>query len=146
MKPTLQTKSVSAKNIDRKWHLVDVKNEILGRAATQITRKLTGKDKRNFAPNLDGGDYVVVLNARFVKVTGGKALDKVYTRYSGYPGGLRKERFADLLVRRPQDIITRAVSGMLPKNKLRDRRIKRLFVYADDKHPHRDKFEETTKS
>ena len=102
---------------------------------------MQGKHKRDFSPNLDSGDYVVVINAKKAKVSGKKAKSKVYTRYSGYPGGLKKETFSGLIERRPEEVVKHAVSGMLPKNKLRDKRLARLYVFGDEKHKFSDKFE-----
>lgn len=117
-----------------KWHLVDARGQILGRLATQISRKLTGKDKPSFTPNLDDGDEVVVINAAQIKVTGKKLTDKFYYRHSGYPGGFRAESLGKLLQRRPEEVIRRAVWGMLPTNKHRKKRIARLHVFAGEEH------------
>ena len=135
-----KTKSTKAKDIKREWYLVDVKEKILGRLATKVARLLIGKAKPYFVPYLDCGDFVVVINAKKVRVTGKKEEQKIYTRYSGYPGGLKKETLGHLRERKPEEIIRRAVSGMLPKNKLRKQRLKRLFVYAAGKHPYDKKF------
>ena len=142
-KLTEQTKSVKESEIQRDWHLVDVKGKVLGRVATQIATLLQGKHKVNYVPYLDVGDYVVVINAKHVKVTGKKAKQKVYTRYSGYPGGLKKETFEQLMQRNPAKVIEHAVSGMLPKNKHRKRRLRRLFVFEGEEHPYSDKFEKS---
>ncbi|MCR4263441.1 MAG: 50S ribosomal protein L13 [Candidatus Roizmanbacteria bacterium] len=125
--------------IQRTWHLVDVADKIIGREATGIANLLRGKNKSYFVSHMDCGDFVVVINAQQVKSTGRKEDQKVYTRYSGYPGGLRKETLGELRARKPEDIIRHAVSGMLPKNKLRDQWLSRLFIYADEKHPYSDK-------
>lgn len=130
------TKPTKAKDIKRAWHLIDAKGKILGRLATKVAHLLIGKDKPYFVPHLDCGDFVVVINAKEIEVTGKKENQKIYTRYSGYPGGLRKETLRHLRERNPQEIIRRAVSGMLPKNKLRKKRLKRLFVFAEEKHPY----------
>lgn len=134
------TKPTKVKNIVRAWHQIDVNGEILGRNATKIAGLLMGKGKSYFAKNLDCGDYVVVTNAKTVKVTGHKELQKVYTRYSGYPGGLHSARLEEVRAKKPTEIVRHAVSGMLPKNKLRDQFLKRLYIYADDKHPYGEKF------
>ena len=134
------TKPTKVKNIVRAWHKIDVNDEILGRNATKIAGLLMGKGKSYFAKNLDCGDYVVVTNAKTVKVTGHKELQKVYTRYSGYPGGLHSARLEEVRAKKPTEIVRHAVSGMLPKNKLRDQFLKRLYIYADDKHPYTEKF------
>lgn len=134
------TKPTKVSDIERSWHLVDVKGKILGRTASAIAQILIGKSKPYFAKNLDCGDYVVVINAQDVKVTGKKEKDKVYTRYSGFPGGLRKITLSETRATRPQDIITHAVSGMLPKNKLRASMLKRLYVFKNEEHKFGDKF------
>ncbi|MBI4009543.1 50S ribosomal protein L13 [Candidatus Roizmanbacteria bacterium] len=137
---TQSTKPVKEKEIKRSWHLVDMKGEVLGRAVPRISKFLQGKHKRNYVAYLDFGDYVIVINASKVMVTGKKSGDKIYTRYSGFPGGLKKITFGGLLEKKPSEIIRHAVSGMLPKNKHRDRRLARLFVFPDENHPYKDKF------
>ncbi len=137
---TRSTKPLRKEDVKRDWHLVDVSNQILGRTATRVAQLLQGKHKRDFSPNIDSGDYVVVINAKRAKLSGKKAKSKVYTSYSGYPGGLKKETFAKLIERRPEETIRHAVSGMLPKNKLRDRRLARLYIFANEKHRFSDKF------
>lgn len=136
------TKPVSGKNMKRNWHLVDLKGKILGRSANEIAKLLQGKHKTDYVSYLDMGDYVVVVNAKSVAVSGKKAEQKTYTYYSGYPGGLREVPFKTLLEKKPQEIITKAVVGKLPKNKLRDRRMTRLYVYPDEQHPYADKFKD----
>ena len=135
----MTTRSTKAKDIKRSWHLIDAKEKILGRLAVKIARFLIGKEKPYFVSYLDCGDFVVIINAKKIKVTGKKEEQKIYTRYSGYPGGLKKETLKHLRERKPEEIIRRAVSGMLPKNKLRKQRLKRLYVYADEKHPYKNK-------
>lgn len=139
MQTTQATKPVSAKVIEVKTHLIDVKGRILGRVANEIAHLLQGKHKTNYVPYLDMGDSVVVINAKHVLVTGNKRDDKIYTNYSGYPGGLTSTTFKKLLERRPDEIIRHAVSGMLPKNKLRDRRLAKLHIYGEAEHPHGNK-------
>lgn len=134
------TDATKAKDIRRAWHLIDVKGEILGRIATKIVPLLMGKGKPYYVPYIDCGDYVVVINATGVAVTGKKAKQKLYMRYSGYPGGLKKKTFVQVLVEDPTRIVKEAVSGMLPQNKLRDSMLKRLYVFAEEKHPYEDKF------
>lgn len=134
------TKPTKTKEIVRSWHLIDAHDAILGRTATKIAEILMGKSKPYFAKNLDCGDYVVVTNALTVKVTGHKELQKVYTRYSGYPGGLKSARLEEVRAKKPTEIVRHAVSGMLPKNKLREQMLKRLYIYADDKHEYTDRF------
>src|SRR3989344_1137136 len=136
---TQSTKSVKEKEIKRNWHLIDVKGKILGRIVPEIAKLLQGKQKLNYVTYLDQGDNVVVTNARYVKLTGKKAQTKFYTRYSGYPGGLKRISFAELLIKNPAEVIRHAVSGMLPKNKLRDKRLTRLHVYPEDKYRYQDK-------
>lgn len=134
------TKPTKASDIKRNWHLVDVKDQVLGRQAVGIAHKLMGKGKPYFANNMDCGDYVVVINAKDVTVTGRKELLKKYTNYSGYPGGLRTRTLKEVKAQNPSEIITHAVSGMLPKNKLRAQMLKRLYVFADGDHKYNDKF------
>lgn len=135
-----KTEPTKAKDIVRSWHLVDVKNKVLGRIATDIALKLTGKNKPYFVRNLDCGDYIVVINAAHVAVTGKKEKEKLYGKYSGYPGGLKQKQLWQVRVEKPVEIIRHAVFGMLPKNKLRDRMITRLYVYSEAEHPYKDKF------
>lgn len=137
----MTTKSLKAKEITRSWHAVDAKNQVLGRVASQVAQLLIGKNKPYFAPNLDCGDYVVVTNASSIKVTGNKSNDKLYYRHSGYPGALKETSFKDKLAKDPTKVIELAVKGMLPKNKLRDPRLRRLKVFAKDIHPYQDKLE-----
>lgn len=133
------TKPTKAKEITRCWHLVDVKDKVLGRIATDIAHKLMGKAKPVFVKNLDCGDYVVVVNSKDVQVTGKKEKEKMYGRYSGYPGGLKKKPLWHMRRENPNELIRHAVLGMLPKNKLRDRLMTRLYVYPDAQHPYKDK-------
>ena len=128
-KLTQTTKSIKASDIKREWHLVDAKNKVLGRLTPQIALWLQGKHKANYAPYLDIGDNVVVINAQSVQITGKKDETKVYTRYTGYPGGLRSINFTNLMKQDPRKVIEHAVSGMLPKNKHRQQRLTRLFIF-----------------
>lgn len=128
----MSTNSLSAKNIKREWHRIDASGKILGRLATEVAVILMGKKKPEFVPYLDTGDFVVVTNASLVKVTGKKAQDKVYTRHSGYPGGLKQETFDKLIERRPEYIIEHAVAGMLPGGKLGKKMIKKLKVFSGE--------------
>ncbi|MDH7476432.1 MAG: 50S ribosomal protein L13 [Microgenomates group bacterium] len=139
-KLNLITKPIKEKEVVRDWHLIDVKGKILGRVVPQIAIWLQGKHKSNYVPYLDMGDYVVVINAQKIAVTGKKSKNKIYTYYSGYPGGLKKIFFEKMIQEKPQEIIRHAVSGMLPKNKLRDTRLTRLFVFPDERHPYQEKF------
>jgi len=125
--------------VTRSWHLLDAKDQVLGRLSTNIASKLIGKHKTYFIGHVDCGDYVVVINADKIKVTGNKLNQKKYYRHSGYPGALKTEKLKDLLNRKPTQVIEHSVKGMLPKNKLQDPRLKRLKVFADDKHPYQDK-------
>ena len=135
------TQPTKTAEIVRNWHLVDVKGKILGREATAIAQMLIGKSKPYFAKNLDCGDFVVVINAKEVKVSGNKEEDKIYTRYSGYPGGLHKTTVRRMRAEKPEKIITHAVSGMLPKNKLRASMLTRLYVFSGNEHKYQDKFQ-----
>lgn len=128
------TKPTTSKQIARTWHLIDAKDKILGRVAVEIAAALIGKSKPYFVRNLDCGDYVVVINAQSVKVTGRKEKEKLYTRYSGYPGGLKTKALWQMRIENPVEVIRRAVMGMLPKNKLRARMITRLHVFSGEKH------------
>lgn len=136
----MRTKATKASEIKRSWHLIDAKDQILGRLATKIAHLLMGKDKPYFVSYLDCGDYIVVTNAAKIRVTGKKAKQKIYYRHSGYPGGFREINFAKQMEKDPSQIIRHAVSGMLPKNKLRDKRLARLKIFVNDKHPYKDKF------
>jgi len=135
-----QTKSTKISELKREWHLIDVKNKILGRVSSDIALLLMGKAKSNFVRNLDLGDYVVVINAKSVKVTGKKETDKNYYRHSGFPGGFKSETLQELRERRPTEIVTRAVSGMLPQNRLKKQMLKRLYVFEGQEHNYMDKF------
>jgi len=123
--------------IIRKYHLFDAKKKTLGRLATQIATVLRGKNKVDFTPHIDGGDIVVIINSDQLGVTGEKMEKKMYHYYSGYPGGMREMRLKDKMERDSRKVIEEAVYGMLPKNKLRDKMMKRLKVYKDDKHEHK---------
>ncbi len=131
-----KTYAQKAADVSRKWYIVDVRDQTLGRAATVIARYLTGKHKPTFTPNTDGGDFVVVINAAHVAVTGNKESQKTYYRHTGYPGGIKQRTLAEQRVIKPEDIIISAVRGMLPKNKLSPGRLKRLKVYAGSEHSH----------
>ncbi len=130
----MSTNSLSHKDIKRAWHLIDAKNQTLGRLSTQIARLLMGKNKPEFVTYLDNGDHVVVINAKDIKVTGKKETQKVYFRHSGYPGGARSETLAKLRIRKPEEIVIHAVSGMVPKTKLGKKMIKKLHVFASSNH------------
>jgi len=129
--------------VERKWHLMDAQDQILGKLAVEIAKKLLGKDKPTFTSHVDGGDFVVVVNASKVKVTRGKENKKMYYRHSQYMGGLREETFAQVMEINPARVIELAVKNMLPKNKLRDDRMARLKVYADAEHKHQSQLTNT---
>ena len=122
--------------IVKKWNLVDAEGKILGRLASKIAQILSGKNKPIYTPHLDVGDFVVVINAQKVKVTGGKEEKKIYYHHTGYPGGIKGIVYEDLLKKKPEMIIREAVKGMLPKSKLGRKMFKKLKVYAGEKHPH----------
>lgn len=123
-------------DVTRDWHLVDAKGQVLGRLATQIATKLIGKHKRDYTPNVDGGDYVVVVNAADIAVTGKKMSDKIYYSHTGFPGGLKSKTLGEMMRDFPERVIEKAVYNMLPKNKLRSGRMTRLKVYAGEDHQH----------
>lgn len=126
----MSTNKLSAKNIKREKYVIDASGKILGRLATEVATILMGKKKPAYVPYLDTGDFVVVTNASKIKVTGKKMKDKIYTRHSGYPGGLKVETFDKMIARKPEYIIEHAVSGMLPHNRLGRKMIKKLKVFA----------------
>lgn len=128
----MSTNVLSAKDIKRETHTIDASGKILGRLATEVATILMGKNKPQFVPYLDTGDFVVVTNASKVKVTGKKSKDKVYTRHSGYPGGLKTETFDKMINRKPEYIIEHAVKGMLPHNRLGREMIKKLKVFVKE--------------
>jgi large subunit ribosomal protein L13 len=134
------TTSTKISQITRDWYYFDVKDKILGRVATEIAHALIGKSKPYFVYNLDCGNNVVVVNAKYVKVTGKKEKEKLYSKYSGYPGGLKQKPLWRVREENPTEIIKSAVLGMLPKNKLRDRLKTRLFIFPEADHPYKDKF------
>ncbi len=132
----MRTYSPRASEITRAWHVVDAEGMVLGRLCTEVARVLRGKHKPTFAPHMDTGDHVVVINADKVVMTKGKAESSLVYRHSGYPGGLRSESYANLLDRKPADAIRMSVRGMLPKGPLGRQQIKKLKVYAGPDHPH----------
>jgi len=132
----VKTYAIKASEVERDWWVVDAAGANLGRLASEIAKVLRGKHKPVFTPSMDVGDFVIVVNADKVAVTGKKMLDKKYYRYSLYPGGLRERTLAEMLERFPERVITYAVRGMLPKNRLGRKLIKKLKVYAGDTHPH----------
>jgi len=122
--------------IKRSWYLVDAEGKVLGRLASKIAKILSGKNKPIYTPHLDVGDFVVVINAKKVRVTGNKEEKKVYYRHSGYSGGLKSQTYEELLEKNPRKIIREAVKGMLPKNRLGRKMIKKLKIYSYSEHPH----------
>lgn len=139
---TIQAKPAEVK---RAWHLVDAKGKILGKVAVDVAGKLIGKHKVSFTPHVDSGDYVVVINAKDVAVTGKKATDKMYYSHSGIPGGFAELTFAQVVAKDPGYVITHAVKGMIPKNKQQARRMARLKVFAGSEHTFMDKFKAESK-
>ena len=132
----MKTYSAKTDEVDQAWLLVDAEGQTLGRMATEIAVRLRGKHKPEFTSHIDTGDFVVVVNAEKVQVTGNKAKDKIYHAHSGYPGGLKSISFEKLIVRAPERVIQNAVKGMLPKNALGRAMFKKLKVYAGSEHPH----------
>ena len=132
----MQTYSAKTGEITREWYLVDAEGKTLGRLATQIADRLRGKGKPQFTPHVDTGDFVVVVNAEKVHVTGNKLDGKLYYRHSGYPGGLRVRTLREQLDRRPNEVLRKAVWGMLPHTKLGRRQITKLKIYSGPEHPH----------
>ena len=134
------TQPTKREQIKRDWHLIDLKDQTLGRIATKIALLLMGKRKPYFVRNLDCGDFVVLINAKKVKVTGKKEEKKAYARHSGYPGGFKSETLRELRSRKPEGIIMHAVKGMLPDNRLKDKMLARLFIFPEVEHIYQDKF------
>ena len=133
---SMSTYTPKASEIVREWHVVDAEGMILGRLCTEVARVLRGKHKPTFAPHMDSGDHVVIINADKIVLTSGKAESRLIHNYSGYPGGLKSETFASLLNRRPDEAIRGSVRGMLPKGPLGRQMIKKLKVYTGAEHPH----------
>jgi large subunit ribosomal protein L13 len=132
----MRTYSPKASEITREWHVVDAKGLVLGRMCTEVARLLRGKHKPTFAPHLDTGDHVIVVNASKVVLTAGKAERERIWRHSGYPGGIKSQSYADLLARKPEELVRRTVKGMLPKGPLGRQMLTKLKVYAGPDHPH----------
>ena len=130
----MKTYSQKKENVERNWFVLDATDKILGRVATKIADRIRGKDKPTFTPHTDGGDYVIVVNAEKIKVTGSKFDKKMYYRHSLYPGGLKSQSFKELNEKNPERIIEEAVKGMLPKNKLGRKIIKNLYVFSGNEH------------
>jgi large subunit ribosomal protein L13 len=136
----MKTHVVKASEIQRDWILVDADGQVLGRLATRVAEILRGKGKPNYTPHLDLGDHVVVTNASKVKVTGRKPQQKKYIRYSGYPGGLKVKSMRDMLEHKPEEVVMRAVRGMLPHTKLGRQQLKKLRIYSGPEHLHQAQF------
>lgn len=136
MKQEKITRFIKAEDADRKWYVVDATDQVLGRLAAQVARVIRGKNKAVFTPNMDTGDFVVIINAEKVKMTGKRELQKTYFSHSGYPGGVKIRSYAEMMQKNPEAVIQKAVRGMLPKNRLGRQLVKKLKVYTGDKHPH----------
>jgi large subunit ribosomal protein L13 len=132
----MKTYQATAQDRERTWYVVDAENRTLGRLATQIADVLRGKRKPTYTPHVDVGDFVIVINAEKVAVTGKKLEDKRYWRHSGYPGGIRSRTLGEMLEKRPEEVIRKAVKGMLPRNRLARAQLRKLKVYAGPEHPH----------
>ena len=132
----MKTFSAKAQDVARDWYVVDATDKTLGRLASEIAHRLRGKHKAEYTPHVDTGDYIVVVNAEKVRVTGNKAKGKIYHRHTGYPGGLKSMTFEKLIDKAPERVIQGAVKGMLPRNPLGRAMFKKLKVYAGDEHPH----------
>jgi large subunit ribosomal protein L13 len=132
----MKTISMRAEDVQRSWYVIDANNQTLGRLATEVARRLRGKHKAEYTPHVDTGDYIVVVNADKVRVTGNKTTDKIYYRHSGYPGGIKSVNFQKLRDTHPDRIIEKAVKGMMPRNPLGRAMLRKLKVYAGPEHPH----------
>jgi large subunit ribosomal protein L13 len=132
----MKTFSAKAETVQRDWYVVDAAEKTLGRLASEIAHRLRGKHKAEYTPHVDTGDYIVVINAEKIAVTGAKATDKMYHHHTGYPGGLKSISFEKLIEKAPERVIQNAVKGMLPRNPLGRAMFKKLKVYAGDEHPH----------
>jgi large subunit ribosomal protein L13 len=132
----MKTQFAKKGDIDRKWYVVDAKDAVLGKLATKVATYLRGKNKPVFTPNVDTGDFIIVINADKIRLTGNKVTDKVYYHHSGYIGGIKAQTAKELLEKKPETIIEKAVWGMLPKNRLGRTMIKKLKVYRGSEHPH----------
>ena len=133
----MKTQVAKKSEVARDWYLVDAENQVLGRIATQIANVLRGKNKPTFTPSVDTGDFVIVVNAEKIALTGNKMADKMYYSHSGFPGGIKPITAGKLLDKKPEDLIRKAVKGMLPKNKLARHMLSKLKVYAGSAHPHK---------
>ncbi len=133
---TFKTFSLPKEEVDRKWYIIDAKDKVLGRLATEIAIRLRGKHKPNYTPHVDNGDFIVVINADKIKVTGRKLKNKKYYWHTGYPGGIKETSLEKLLQTHPERVLYKAVKGMLPKNRLARKQLKKLKIYAGEVHPH----------
>ena len=132
----MKTVSTRPQDVERAWYVIDAERQTLGRLATEVARRLRGKHKVAYTPHVDTGDYIVVVNAEKVRVTGNKATAKTYYRHSGYPGGIKATRFGEMIEKHPERVIEKAVKGMLPRNPLGRAAFRKLKVYAGPEHPH----------
>ena len=132
----MKTYSPKPEDANREWFVVDATDKVLGRLATEITNRLRGKHKPEFAPHMDMGDFIIVINAEKIRVTGQKLDAKMYYKHTNHPGGLKEKTLRQMLELKPENVITSAVKGMLPKNRLADQQLKKLKVYAGPEHPH----------
>lgn len=132
----MKTYSLKAKEVERRWHVVDAEGRLLGRLASEVAQLLRGKHRPTFTPHMDNGDFVIIVNAAKIKVTGDKLRQKIYYRHSGYPGGLKETSLARMLETRPERVLQAAVKGMLPHNRLSRRILRHLKVYGGSEHPH----------
>jgi len=132
----MKTYAPKEKEVIRKWYIVDAKDKTLGRLASKIANILRGKNKTFFSPSVDCGDFVIVVNAAYIKLTGNKLQNKLYRHHSGYKGGLKETTAEKMLAKKPSYPLLHAVKGMIPRNKLRDKILKRLKIYANADHPH----------
>jgi large subunit ribosomal protein L13 len=133
----MKTQAAKIQEVSRDWYLVDVDGKVLGRVATQIANILRGKNKPTFTPSVDTGDFVIVVNAEKIALTGNKMADKMYYSHSGFPGGIKEINAEKLIQKKPEDLIKKAVKGMLPKNKLSRHMLSKLKIYSGSEHPHK---------
>lgn len=143
MKIQKVTRFIKSSDAEKKWFLVDAQDQVLGRLATKVARIIRGKNKAIFTPNSDTGDFVVVINAEKVKFTGKRQTLKTYSHHSGYPGGLKTKSVQEMMLKKPEFVVQNAVHGMLPKNRLGKKLIKKLKVYSGNEHPHKAQKPET---
>lgn len=136
MKQEKLTRFIKTEDADKKWFVIDATDQVLGRLAAKAATVIRGKNKAIFTPNMDTGDFVIVINAAQVKMTGKRELQKTYFRHSGYPGGARTSSYAEMMEKKPEFVIEKAVKGMLPKNRLGRKLVTKLKVYAGADHPH----------